>query len=224
MPYKTQMVPYMDEVPEKCRVFNCVNTVKYKDGKFYGEALDGYGMCQTIEDSGVRLEGREALIIGAGGISGMVASEMAARGVTSITILNRTPEKAQSVARTVQDYTGKPTRAGVLCQEELDRAAKTAGVVAQCTSVGMHGMGTEFPYLGFMEKLDKAAVVVDALYNPPQTGFLKAAADCGLQTFNGVGMLSNQLNALMKFYFDLDLGQEGKAEAVRIIETVLGQR
>lgn len=223
MPYKTRILPYMDEASEICKAFNCVNAVKYENGKLYGQALDGYGMCETIEEAGISLAGREALIVGAGGISGVVAAEMASRGVTGFTILNRTPEHAKHIAEMVEAYSGKPVHAGALTPEELDRAAQRAGVVAQCTSVGMQGMGTSFSYLGFMEKLDPSAVVVDALYNPPQTAFLKAAADCGLRTFNGMGMLSNQLNALMQFFFQRDLGQEGKQEVIRIVETVIGK-
>lgn len=217
MPYKTRMLPYMDEVPEECRVFNCVNAVRYADGKFHGAAFDGYGMCQTLEDAGCRLAGREALILGAGGISGVVAGEMSRRGVTAFTILNRTPEKAERLADVLRGYTGKPVHAGPLTEMELDRAAKRAGVVAQCTSAGMYGTGTAFPYLDFLKKLDKQAVVADALYNPPKTAFLEAAEQNGLLAVNGAGMLSNQANALIQFFLGADLGPAGKAEAVRLI-------
>lgn len=223
MPYKTQMLPYMDEVSVESRAFNCVNAVKYVNGRFYGAAFDGYGMCQTIEDAGVKLAGREALVIGAGGISGPVASEMARRGVTAFTVLNRTEEKAERLAQILREHTGKPVHAGGLTVKELDRAAERANVVAQCTSLGMYGTGTTFPYLNFMKKLRKDTVVADALYNPPQTAFLAAAAGSGLKTASGVGMLSNQVNALIDFFFGVDLGPEGKTAAVRAVEKVTGR-
>lgn len=224
MPYKTQMLPYMDEMSEISRVFNCVNAVKYENGRFYGRAYDGYGMCQTLEDADCRLEGREALILGAGGISGVVAGEMANRGVTSFTILNRTEEKAVQLARTLWEYTGKPVHAGALTEENLEQAARRAGVVAQCTAAGMYGTGTEFPFLKFIEKLGKDTVVVDALYNPPKTAFLQAAEAQGLLAVNGMGMLSNQANSLTKFFLGQDLGPEGKREAVRLLTVLLEER
>lgn len=223
MPYKTKMLPYMDEVMEESRVFNCINAVKYVDGKFYGAGFDGYGLCQTIEDTGVKLEGREALILGAGGICGPATAEMARRGVTSFTILNRTEEKARKLAQLLQDYTGKPAYGGPLNPEELDRAAKSAGVVAQCTSAGMHGTGTEFPYLDFLKKLGKDTVVMDALYNPPQTAFLRAAAECGLKTVNGMGMLSNQASILIDFFFGAQL-PNGKEDALRAIDFAMERK
>jgi len=224
MPYKTQMLPYMDEVSEISRVFNCVNAVKYENGKFYGQAYDGYGMCQTLEDAGCRLEGREALILGAGGISGVVAGEMARRGVTAFTILNRTEEKARQLAERLQEYTGKPVHAGALTEEELERAALRAGVVAQCTAAGMYGTGSEFPFLKFIEKLGKDTVVADALYNPPKTAFLRAAEAQGLLAVNGMGMLSNQANALTRFFLGRNLGPEGKQEAVRLLTEIMNER
>lgn len=223
MPYKSQLLPYMNEASEQSRVFNCVNAVKYVDGKFYGAAFDGYGMCETIEETGCCLAGREALVIGAGGISGVVAGEMARRGVTAFTILNRTPEKAENLARILREYTGKPVHAGPLTEAELERAARRAGVVAQCTSAGMHGTGTAFPYVDFVSRLDRSAIVAEALYNPPQTAFLKAAARCGLQTVNGTGMLSNQVNKLIDFFFGIRLGAEGKEEAIRAITQAMGR-
>lgn len=221
MPYKTRMLPYMDEASEISRVFNCVNAVKYKNGKFYGEAFDGYGMCQTIEDAGYMLHGREALILGAGGISGVVASEMARRGVTAFTILNRTEKKAVQLARTLEEYTGKPVHAGPLTESELEHAAVRAGVVAQCTSAGMYRTGTQFPFLEFLSKLGKDAVVIDALYNPPKTAFLKAAEAAGLPALNGMGMLSNQAEALTQFFLDRSLGEAGKMEAVRLLAQIV---
>lgn len=217
MPYKTRMLPYMDEAEDVCRIFNCVNAVRYENGKFFGAAFDGYGMCQSLEDAGCILSGREALILGAGGISGPVAGEMAKRGVRRITILNRTPEKAQRLAAILQEHTGVSVHAGVLDESQLNQAAAHADIVAQCTSIGMAGTLSAFPDLGFLEKLRPDSAVIDAVYNPPQTALLAAAARRGLLALNGTGMLSNQANRLLRFFFDRDLGADGKAEAVRLI-------
>jgi shikimate dehydrogenase len=223
MPYKTKMLPYMDVVTEESKVFNCINAVKYVEGKFHGAGFDGYGFCQSIEDTGVKLEGREALILGAGGICGPVAAEMARRGGTSFTILNRTEEKAKKLAQLLQDYTGKPAYGGPLTPEKLEHAAKKAEVVAQCTSAGIHGSGTEFPHLDFLKMLGKDTVVMDALYNPPQTVFLKVAAECGLKTVNGMGMLSNQASILIDFFFGAQL-PNGKEDALRAIDFAMERK
>lgn len=58
MPYKTQMLPYMDVVSGESRAFNCIDAVKYADSRLYEAAFDVYGMCQTIEDVGVKLAER----------------------------------------------------------------------------------------------------------------------------------------------------------------------
>ena len=221
MPYKSRMLPYLDEVPEACRALNCVNAVRFDGENLYGAAYDGYGLCQAIEDTGHRLEGREALIIGAGGICGPVISEMAKRGVESFTILNRSPESAERKAEVLQSLIGRPVQTGPLTEESLDRAAGRADLVAQCTPLGMYGTGTSFPYLGFLEKMGGDTVVADVVYNPPRTALLQAAARRGLQTVNGTGMLVHQAEKLTRFFFGSGLGPEGKSVAGRAVEAAL---
>lgn len=221
MPYKTRMLPYLDEAPEECRALNCVNAVRFDGERFYGAAFDGYGLCQTIEDAGCRLEGREALIVGAGGICGPVVSQMARRGVEAFTILNRSPEAAERKAEVLRPLTGRPIRTGPLTEEALGRAAGRAGVVAQCTPLGMHGTGTSFPYLDFLEKLGGDTVVADVVYNPHRTALLEAAARRGLQKVNGAGMLVHQAEKLTRFFFGSGLGAEGQAAAEQAVKDAL---
>lgn len=221
MPYKTRMLPYLDEAPEECLALNCVNAVRFDSRRFYGAVFDGYGLCQSIEDAGCRLEGREALIIGAGGICGPVISEMAGRGVAAFTILNRSPETAERKAEILRLRTGKPIQTGPLTEETLNRAAGRAGIVAQCTPLGMYGTGTSFPYLDFLEKADKDTVVADVVYNPLKTALLEAAAHRGLRTVNGAGMLTNQADKLIRFFFGSGLGAAGKEAASRAVNAAL---
>jgi shikimate dehydrogenase len=214
MPYKTMMLPYLDEAPEVCRRYNCINNVKYEDGKFYGDSFDGYAICETFERAGCYLKGKRALILGAGGITGVTLDEMNKRGVTSFTILNRTIKRAETIAAALCEQSGKSVHVGPLTPEELNRAAKESDVVAQCTSLGMHGSTADFEYLNFVKYLPDKAMVVDAIYNPLQTSILRAASNRGLVTKNGVEVLANQMTKLIMFYFGVDLGEGGRHEAI----------
>lgn len=218
MPYKTRLMPYIDECPEECRVFGCINNVKIEeDGRRIGVSYDGYGMAEALEEAGHSIKDKEVLILGAGGVSGITAYEFAKRGASKVTILNRTPEKAEQVAQKLHDFTGIEALAGPLTKQALDAAAKNTQIVAQCTSLGLSGHAEDFEYLGFVDKLPKNAVIEDAIFNPLQTSILKAGKAAGLQTMNGISMLANQMSAIIQFYFGVDLGVGGKHEAASTI-------
>lgn len=225
MPYKTRLIPFIDECPEECRVFRCINNVKItEDGRRIGVSYDGYGMGQALEEAGHSIKDKEVLILGAGGISGITAYEFVKRGASKVTILNRTAEKAEKVAQQLHDFTGIETVAGPLTKDELDHAAKNAQIVAQCTSLGLNGHDADFEYLGFVDKLPKNAVIEDAIFNPLQTSILRAGAEAGIATMNGISMLANQMSAIIEFYFGVDLGVGGKYEAASTIIRAMRDR
>lgn len=225
MPYKTRMLPYIDQCPEECRVFGCINNVKIEDdGRRIGVSYDGYGMGQAIEEAGYAIKDKQVLILGAGGISGITAYEFVKRGAARVVILNRTAEKAEKVAEQLHAYTGIEAVAGPLTKEALDHAAANSHIVAQCTSLGLNGHAADFEYLGFIEKLPKDALIEDAIFNPLQTSILKAGAAAGLVTINGISMLANQMDAIIEFYFGIDLGVGGKHEAASTIIRAMRDR
>lgn len=195
-----------------------------KNKKKHGYAFDGYAMCEMVEDEGGTIAGRKALVLGAGGISGVVADELAKRGATEIVILNRTPGKAIEVAGIVQSSTGVPAHGGALTRDELDRAAEGAGVVMQCTSLGIYGGSQDFEYLGFLDRLNADAVAADAIYNPSPTAFLAHARKRGLLAVNGLGMLACQKRQIFKACLGIDIGDEGKKAVKRIISALLEER
>ena len=74
MPYKTKLNDYIDECPEECSVFGCINNVKIEeDGRRIGVSYDGFGMGEALEEAGYVIRDKEVLILGAGGISGITA-------------------------------------------------------------------------------------------------------------------------------------------------------
>ncbi len=225
MPHKSSVLQYLDSADEICRIYQCVNTVSVdKDRKKHGYAFDGYAMCQMLEDEGVSIAGKKALILGAGGISGVVADELANRGAAEITILNRTAEKAEKLAETVSRYRGIPVTGGGLTAEELDRAAEGTGIVLQCTSLGLAGSDQDYSYLGFLERLNADAAAADAIYNPDPTSFLRKARECGLKTVNGIGMLACQKRQIFKACLGIDIGDEGKKAVREIVTKCLEER
>ena len=90
MPWKTEMVGYMDELSETARLTGAVNTVSSKNGKLFGDSTDGKGMLNAIkEDTGTDVNGKNVAIIGCGGAARSILAEAIVRGASDIKIICR---------------------------------------------------------------------------------------------------------------------------------------
>ncbi|MBS6347322.1 MAG: shikimate dehydrogenase [Oscillospiraceae bacterium] len=210
-PHKQDIIQYIDDVDDASRVFRSVNAVRfYEDGHTEGHGMDGTGVIGAFDDNGVDLKGKEVVMLGAGGISGIFASELANRGIRKLTILNRTAEKAQYVAETLAARTSVETAYNTYTPEHARQAVETADILIQATTLGMKGSGQDHPDLSFMEVLPSTAWVMEAVSNPPETSVIKKAKELNLRTVLGMEMLVNQVKALCKFLLDWDAPDEAK--------------
>ncbi len=121
-PYKEGMASLVDRMDEEAESIGAVNTVVFEDGKAKGRNTDVYGVRGALEENGILLRGRKAVVLGAGG-----AAKAAARALTSagaeVTIANRTVDKARALARSLGcAHCG-------LAGQELARAMAAASVV-----------------------------------------------------------------------------------------------
>ena len=139
MPHKADIIDYLDEVDEDSRCFKSVNAVRIdENGKSHGIGMDGKGAVGALLRSGVELSGREALMLGSGGVSGVIGLELAKRGVKKLTILNRTEDKAREIACVLNKKTKMEVQYGLAEPARLDAAAKTADPLPAADSPG-HG-------------------------------------------------------------------------------------
>ena len=225
MPHKSDIIPLCDEVESFSREFNCVNHVKIRDGKLIGIGLDGLGMVMAIEEAGIPLPGAKVLMLGAGAVSGPITAELCKRGAASVTILNRTVSKAEQIVHTLERYFPDiQTRAGELTPENRNKYAPDTTLVIQCTSMGMSGHQGDYEDLSFVDLLPADAAVADVIFNPERTSLLARAERRGLLVLNGMGMLVNQEKAMMKFHFDVDMGEEFAAEGEETLLLALAMR
>lgn len=225
MPHKADFIPLLDDVDETSRLFRSVNAIRIDpDGTSHGAGMDGKGACRAMEACGVRFDGIHALMYGAGGISGVIGYELSKRGVRRLTIANRTPEKAESIAAVLRGNT--PMEVEVISTEPdtLDKAAGTAELLLNVTPLGSKGCPDRHPYLGFVDRMPKTAFVFDSVINPPGTETILAAEKNGLRTVPGMKMLVSQMDVIFRFLFGVELQPEHKAACERHMCDYLGVR
>ncbi len=189
VPLKQDMMALCDETDELARTIGAVNTVYFENNRLVGTNTDWFGFLANLdaEAPGWDKDPGPAIVLGAGGAARGVVAGLAQRGFSSIRILNRTSDRAQSLA------TELGTALGVAIHGYgLDRFADFApetGLVVNTSTIGMHG--SRFEHLQ-MNLLRPKALVADIVYTPLVTPLLADAAALGLRTVDGLGMLLHQ--------------------------------
>ena len=200
IPHKLAVAELMDELTPQAATIGAVNTVKIlPDGRLLGHNTDCEGAVRAVESAGAKLRGAHALILGAGGAARGVAAGCAFAGATSITIVNRTPEKAREV---VEFLRSKPAIASSIAWRAEGSADfrdwASADVVFQMTSLGMGG-NQEMP--ADPAEFNPRAFVLEGVYAPVETPFFRAAHAADLRVVDGLEMLMEQGAASFELWF-----------------------
>ncbi|MDD3996185.1 MAG: hypothetical protein PHH86_00575 [Sphaerochaetaceae bacterium] len=225
MPHKADIIQYLDDVDEKSRIFNSVNSVYIDDdGIAHGAGMDGKGAVNALREHDVTLEGKNAVILGTGSISGVIGLELALNGVKKITLLNRTNDRLQNISGILRENTQCEIVPMQLNSQNLDIAAEDADVFLQCSPLGMAGYPAKHEYLGFIDLLPTNATVFDVVINPPDTQVISAAKARGLRTVPGMDMLAGQMSEIFKFMFNVNLTKENKNACKEELFSYLGIR
>ena len=188
IPHKVAVIEHLDELSPAAEAIGAVNCVVNRDGRLIGDNTDGKGFVASVAE--VRpIVGANALILGAGGAARAIAVELAMAGAKRITIVGRTPAKAEALARRVTERTGveashRPWRPEIEVGEGVD-------LLVQATPIGLFpDVDARVPIE--VARLPQGILVCDVIPNPPRTRLIREAEARGLTTLDGLGMLVNQ--------------------------------
>lgn len=213
VPHKEAIVPLVDGLDPSAAVVAAVNTLVRENGQFVGHNTDGLGFLRSLrEEAGWDPMGRNALLLGAGGVARGVAAALVQAGVARVIIANRHPARARRLAEEIRSRTpNADVRAAGLSPEELEVLIARTDLLVNCTSVGMrHGpAAADLPLPARL--LIPGLLVADLVYNPQDTLLLQAARKRGLRVLGGLGMLVYQGAAA----FHLWTGREAPVAAMR---------
>ena len=222
MPHKKDFIPLLDDVDEVSRLFQSVNAIRMDEKGSHGVGMDGKGAIRAMENGGAKLDGINALMYGAGSISGVVGYELSRKNVKKLYIANRSVEKAEEIAKILRENTPMETEVITTAREALDRAAEECELLANVTPLGMCGFPAKHDYLGFIDRMPKTATVFDCIINPPKTEVIGAAQKNGLNTVPGMQMLVSQMDVIFDFMFGKKLLPEHKEACLDELCSFLG--
>jgi shikimate dehydrogenase len=192
IPHKQAICRHLDELDESARIVGAVNTIRRVESRLVGYNTDGPGLIRSLGDADCEVEGRRAAIIGAGGAGRAVAWAVARAGAADVAIINRTPSKAEDVARLVNAAVGRDVARPYPLADPVNREViGRADLIVDTTDVGMYP-NVDVPPVVPADWLLPKHVVCDITYNPRETVLLRAARERGARTVDGLGMLVHQ--------------------------------
>lgn len=191
LPHKQAVIPYLTSISREAEFIGAVNTLTFVDGEIHGDNTDASGVLRALEENGDTSVpvGRDVVVLGAGGSARAVVVALAFAGVASITIANRTVERAVSLAEEMQRKTDIPMQGMGLTDTRLPAAVRQSALFISTTTASMDPTQ---PILVSADWFQSSTIVYDIVYTPPVTPLMKAAAERGCQILGGIGMLIHQ--------------------------------
>lgn len=175
VPYKKDVIPYLDELTPVAARLGAVNTIVRRNGKLIGHNTDYFGFLTMVQNSGITVAGKKVLVLGSGGASN-----------TAVAVLEELGANVVVISRQGTNHYGNL------------HMHKDAALLVNTTPVGM------FPQTGISPvSFDSFPVlegVLDVIYNPARTKLLLDAEKRGLVTMNGLLMLVAQAKEAAEWF------------------------
>jgi shikimate dehydrogenase len=189
LPYKSEIINYIDEIDETAKKIGAVNTIYNVNNKLIGYNTDSLAAIDLIKEKIGNLEAKKILLIGAGGVAKAI-SYILVKNNADISIFNRTINNAFELKDNLKKYFGKKLKCQVIDDKNLETKSKEFNIVINATSLGMIPQDKESPIS--KKLLDKDMLVFDTVYNPLKTKLIREAMEIGCQVIPGYKMLVKQ--------------------------------
>ena len=183
IPYKEDVIPFLDEIDKTAKVIGAVNTVVNKNGKLYGYNTDFSGLNALISKNNIEIKNKKVLILGSGGTSktaNAVANYLGAKEVYRVS---------------------RNGGQGLITYKEAYQNHSDTEIIINTTPCGM------YPKIGVsaveIEKFPKLEAVVDAVYNPLSSALVVDAKDKGIKAVGGLYMLVAQAVFAAELFLDV---------------------
>ena len=188
IPYKKDVIPYLDEMDEHAKAIGAVNTIVNQNGKLKGYNTDFTGFLYMVKKHNVHMEGKKVLIIGNGGASAAIQAVVR-------------HEKAGKMV-IVDVVTGN----GAISYDEMFSSHLDAEIIINTSPIGM------YPRIGNapidISMFHKCEAVMDVIYNPILTRLCFEAQEMDIKRVNGLEMLIAQAKQSVEFFLDKQIDDQ----------------
>lgn len=182
IPYKQDVIPYLDWISDTARDIGAVNTIINRDGKLYGYNTDFGGMTALIERQGIEIGGKTVLVLGSGGTSKTAVAVAKAKNAKSVIRVSRTAKE------------------DCITYEDMYKRFSGAEVIINTTPCGMYPNIIGEPI--DIDAFKNCEAVVDAIYNPLCSNLVVNAKKRGINAVGGLYMLVAQAARAAELFVD----------------------
>ncbi len=176
IPYKKDIIPYLDSVSSEALAIGAVNTVVKRAGKLYGYNTDFKGMIYMLDRAGISVNDKVVMILGTGGTSNTATAVCKHLNAKKIVIVSRSGKVNYDNCYDIKDIE----------------------IIINTTPVGMFPNTDKSPV--DLSRFDNLCGVVDVIYNPSTTKLLYQAKELGVPNTNGLAMLVAQAKYAMEHF------------------------
>jgi len=208
-PHKQAAIAHLERTTDRAALVGAVNCLFRQDGVLVGDNNEGQAMVaalkRVVDPAGTRI-----VILGAGNLARAIAVELAQAKAAELQIVNRTLGRAAELAELLTSKL-QATASAVVWEGQY-AIPEGIDVVIQATSLGQEECETPLPV--DLASLKPGMVVADVILNPPRTGLLQAASECGCQTVDGLELFLQQASLSLRQWVDVEPNSTVMREAV----------
>lgn len=208
IPYKRDIMPYLDFIADEAKKIDAVNTILLKDNKLYGYNTDYYGFGTIINRNKVEINDKVAMVLGTGGASKAVVTYLLDNNVSKLYLVSRSKNVVSSY-----DY----SRVEYITYEEIKHVK--GDIIVNTTPVGMYPNIDASPVSENI--IDNFKVLIDIIYNPRKTKFLEIGENLNKKICGGLEMLVGQAIKSEEFWQGRKIDDKVLDEVYSYIDKVL---
>lgn len=204
IPHKEAVLPWLDECDPLALRIGAVNTIVNRQGRLIGYNTDAPGFLRALQERAGHafdLQGKQAVILGTGGAARGAAVAFWESRVGALSILGRTEARIAALLSDLQRLPWRGHLQGLILTTPAAAACLSqADVLVNTTSVGLREDDERLPLE--VARLPVQALVMDMIFNPPQTPLLRQAREHGCTVLNGLSMLLYQGTLALELWTD----------------------
>lgn len=188
IPYKKDVIPYLDELDEAARAIGAVNTIVNRNGRLYGYNTDCPGFRYMMQTNHINPAGKKVLVLGTGGASQAVLAALSM-------------EQAAPVIRV-----SRFAKDGAVTYRDCMQMHHDARLIINTTPAGMYPHTDESPL--DLTPFQDCEAVLDLIYNPAETRLTAQARHLGMKAATGLSMLVAQAKYACELFLDTQLSDD----------------
>lgn len=216
IPFKSKVISYLAEMDPAAEKIGAVNTLVRGENGYKGYNTDMMGLYRALCSEGIVLTKERVIVLGAGGAARAAAFLCAEKEAKQVYLLNRTIEKAASLAREVNQAYGRELVIPLLLTD-YQRLPADKFLAIQATGVGLYP-DTDRAVIEDKEFYDQIHTGYDLIYSPRETRFMTYVKKAGGQAYNGLKMLLYQAVMAYELWNQVHVTEKEAASLYEFVE------